>query len=300
MKNLAQLRECWSLKTGLKLAAAGLGLAFPTWYYSHYIEPLWLDVTRPTIQVSELEGLNPAWKGFRVAFISDLHLGRRAKPHLILYKTIERIVQEKPDLVALGGDMFNYGKWNPHMIELMQPLIEAGIPVVGIMGNHDYFGRRDDWKRILEGMQQAGVEMLVDNVCQVNYNGQTGWIAGIDDMVKGEPDIKALRERFPKGERPLLLLNHNPDFIRDFPPHFAHVILSGHNHGGQINPALPPFQRRFNWVQYARFGSGHFSAFPMGWYSYKQNRLYVTRGVGMSGFKMRFNARPELTILEFV
>ena len=102
----------------------------------------------------------------------------------------------------------------------------------------------------------------------------------------------------PAGVKPLVLLSHNPEFIRELPSDFAGVMLSGHTHGGQVNFAPPPFHRRLNWIRFAR--TQHRSEFPLGWYVLNGNRMYVGRGLGMSGLQIRFNARPEVVILEMV
>ena len=279
-------------------ALAGTGLAGSALAWARYWEPYWLDVSRPTVRVDSVPGLSPLWKGYKIAFLSDLHLERHEPPIRTLWSAVERIVEEKPNLVTLGGDYFTHGKWNPAMADLIRPLVEAGLPVVGIMGNHDYFGRRNDHNRIEEGFAKAGVRMLINEVYPLEYKGQQAWLAGIDDAVKGEPDLAALQTALPPGQLPLVLLSHNPDMIEKLPPHFAGVTLSGHTHGGQINPALPPFNKSLNWIRFA--GEIHHSNYPVGWYEYNGNRLYVGRGLGMSGYQLRFNARPELVMLEFI
>ncbi len=266
--------------------------------WARYWEPYWLDVSRPTLRVADIEGLSPAWKGYKIAYLSDLHLGKTAPPHRTLWTAVEQIVQERPNLVTLGGDYFTKGKWNPVMADLMRPMVEAGLPVVGVMGNHDYFGRRNDYLRIQAAFEKNGVRILTNQVYPLDYAGERAWLAGIDDMQKGEPDVEAIQAQLPPGQRPLVLLSHNPEMIEKLPAHFAELTLSGHTHGGQINFALPPFHRSLNWLKFA--WTNHRSQYPLGWYEYNRNRLYVGRGLGMSGYNLRFNARPELVMLTFV
>ncbi len=287
----------WVLKNRGALTAASASLAGSAWAYASYIEPHWLEVSRPALKTEELEGVSPAWKGFKVAFLSDWHLPRKGPAPRVMYTAIEKVLEERPNLVTLGGDYFNYGTWNPCMSELVRPLIQAGLPVVAVMGNHDYFGRRNEYQRILKAFEREGVEVLMNAARPVEYNGQRGWIMGIDDYIKGEPNIEDTRRGVPEGERPLLLLSHNPIMLKKIPANFAHVTLSGHTHGGQVNFALPPLHRHLNWLKFAR--NQHHSPYPLGWYEYNGNRLYVGRGLGTSGFKLRFNARPELVMLHF-
>ena len=86
-----------------------------------------------------------------------------------------------------------------------------------------------------------------------------------------------------------IVLNHCPeyrDFMlsqrRDFP--WMDLVLAGHTHGGQINmlgfiPVLPP-------------GSGRYLK---GWYRETYPHMYVSRGIGMSVFPVRFGSRPEIS-----
>jgi predicted MPP superfamily phosphohydrolase len=287
------------MKAGQGLALTGAAFGLPAWAYARFVEPNWLEVSRPTVKVDELEGIPPAIKGFKVAFFSDLHLPSKGPARNTIWLAVEKTLLERPDLVLLGGDLFDRGKYNPVMADMVRVLTGAGIPVRAVLGNHDYFGRRGEYLRMMKNLEAVGLKWLVNRAEPFCYKGAEIWLAGIDDFVKGEPDVGETARQIPPGVRPLLLLTHNPATIRTVPPHFAHVMLSGHTHGGQINPALPPLNRKLNWITF-RPGSHHYSEFPLGWYTFKGIRLYVGRGLGMSGMKLRFNARPELVMLQFV
>ncbi len=285
-------------ETGRKLALTGTTFGFPTLAYARYVEPNWLDVSHQTVPVDALEGIGQGIKGFKAAFFSDLHLPDKGPASDTLWLAVERALLERPDLALLGGDMFDHGKYNPVMADMVRVLTGAGIPVWGVLGNHDYFGRRGEYLRIMKNLEEVGLKWLVNRAEPFEYRGAQIWLAGIDDFVKGEPDVAETARQIPPGVRPLILLSHNPATIKTLPPDFAHVMLCGHTHGGQINPALPPLNRKLNWVKF-RPGSHHYSEFVLGWYTYNGIRLYVGRGLGMSGLKMRFNARPELVMLKF-
>ncbi len=202
----------------------------------------------------------------------------------------------KPDLVILGGDYFRKKINPPHLIRLISPLVEANLLVTGVLGNHDYFGKRRDPERIIESLGKFGIKMLRNQALLISFKGKERWILGIDDLHRGEPDLAEATRKLKPGEKPLLVISHNPDYVPCLPHQFTELVLSGHTHGGQINLALPPFNEKLNWLKFTR--TDHHSKYPLGWYKINQNRLYVSRGLGMSGLKLRFNARPELAVFE--
>lgn len=278
-------------------ASLGVGVAGMGYSYARFVEPHWLEVSYHRLAVADLE-LGEQWRGYKVAFLSDLHIEQSGPLLPVLQAAIERVLQEQPNLVLMGGDYFTRGVWNPQMGQLLRQLTQAGLRVVGVMGDHDYFGRRKDPDRIVTGFEEAGACMLVNKAVPLEYNGQREWLAALDDARKGDPSLDDIAVDLPDGVRPLIFLSHNPDFINKLPPRYCRIMLSGHTHGGQINLALPPLHERLNWIKFTR--TQHRSDFPLGWYNINGNRLYVGRGLGLSGWQLRFNARPELPIIELV
>ena len=93
----------------------------------------------------------PGWK---FVVISDIHIGAPADPAqsggVFLKRVVSRLVAERPDLVILTGDLTrgNPGdnvpiekvrEWWLNVQSSIKPLQDAGIPVVPLPGNHDYY-----------------------------------------------------------------------------------------------------------------------------------------------------------------
>jgi predicted MPP superfamily phosphohydrolase len=92
-----------------------------------------------------------------------------------------------------------------------------------------------------------------------------------------------------KSDLPTILLSHNADAILNLDDHRVKLILSGHTHGGQVSVPFygPPF-----------LPANYQAPYVAGLYSTPTAQIYVSRGIGTIVPPLRFNAPPELTILE--
>lgn len=281
-----------TLKLDKRLMAAGLVSGVGAFFYATYIERKWLEVTKHTLEV---QNLPQSWNGFRFAWLSDLHLGYKPSADPVS-TAFDRVIAEKPDLILLGGDYMDRGKWKPICEELFSRLAKSGIPTVGVWGNHDYFGNRLDPEKNRKHFETLGIPILTNEVYCVERGGVSQYFVCLDDSVKGVADPLSIRKQIPPDVKPLVVLCHNPNFVRRLPENYAELVLSGHSHGGQINPAPPPYHRELNWTRFSR--TKHHMRYPQGWYKVNSNRLYTGRGVGVTKWPVRFGARPELAIFE--
>jgi Icc-related predicted phosphoesterase len=127
----------------------------------------------------------------RLAAIGDLHVGENMdRPYRELFS---RISQEA-DVLALCGDLTNFGK-TPEAEILAEDLRACTIPVVGVLGNHDFeCGQPDEVARILH---DAGMRILDGQAYEiegVGFAGCKGFIGGYGRHMLsafGEPAIKA-------------------------------------------------------------------------------------------------------------
>ena len=88
-------------------------------------------------------------------------------------------------------------------------------------------------------------------------------------------------------DAPSLLLSHDPDAFPGVPERVA-LTLAGHTHGGQVS--IPLLRRPFVPSRYGeRYVYGHIVE--------DGRHLYVSSGVGTSGFPVRFLRPPEVVSL---
>lgn len=104
----------------------------------------------------------------RVAAVGDLHCTKASAGTL---RPFFFQAAEAADMLLLCGDLTDYGLPEETLI-LVEELSVAKIPIVAVLGNHDYeSGQQDDVKQILT---DAGVQVLDGDACEVNGIGIAG------------------------------------------------------------------------------------------------------------------------------
>ncbi|HTO05645.1 MAG TPA: metallophosphoesterase [Myxococcota bacterium] len=237
-------------------------------------------VTHPVIALGRgAAGLS----GLRLAFLSDVHLGNYFGADDWV-RVCERVAQESPDLVCLGGDLVS--AWEEEALELRKGLALLAPPlgVFAVPGNHEYWATPDP-RVFVSVLEESGIELLVNRGVRIARGGATLWLCGVDDLRRGAPDVAAaLAGRLP--DEPAVLLSHQPDLFPEAVLHGVDLQISGHTHGGQIvlGGWAPITHSRYGlWTgRYARAGA----------------QLYVSRGVGTTALPLRIGAPGEIAMLE--
>lgn len=262
--------------------AAGLLLGF----YARFVEPRRLQVTTTPLWI---KGWPKELDGVLIALIADLHVGRRrgkrwASPSLS--KAVNAVSRAHPNLLVLCGD---YGFWNWDAVETTGWAAQfAGAERVAILGNHDYAKGRRAAAKIRSELERHGVTVLVNEATSLQLRGRTVVIAGLDDASTKHDDMDRLVATLPEDNAPVILLSHTPDGVEKAPQGRFWLALSGHTHGGQV--AIPFLRRRI----LKRFAKTNYDR---GLYEVNGIPLFVTRGLGMVGFHVRFRSRPQVALL---
>lgn len=248
------------------------------------IEPHTLAVTRATITDHEVPA---GFDGARIVFVSDVHAGRYFGRSRVA-RLVDRVNALEPDLVILGGDYVegHSGGADAFYPEVARLIAPSGV--FAVMGNHEAWEGADEARsRILE----AGITLLENDVVIANRNGAGIYVAGVEDLQTGAPDVSVVAtEVLPVGFG--ILVSHNPDvFARQLPAHegLFDLALAGHLHGGQVTL----FGERALWAP-----SAYGSRYLEGWREEAGTRILVSRGVGTVGLPIRFFAPPEIHVIE--
>ena len=170
--------------------------------------------------------LPPAFDGFRILHLSDLHVEMSAPA---MERAAALAASTSYDIAVLTGDYraATYGAYDTTLEGLARLRPHLKGPVYGVLGNHDSI-------RMVPGMEAMGIRMLLNESETIRRGDQAIHLAGIDDAgFYGVDNIQKAGEEIPHGGF-AILLSHTPEVYRQAAHAEFHLMLSGHTHGGQI------------------------------------------------------------------
>ena len=235
-----------------------------------------------------IEGLHPDLEGFRIAQISDLHVGRTIRERYVR-RVVELTQALSPDLIALTGDMVDgpVARLAPEVAPLRE-LAQDGRAFF-VLGNHDCYSGAREW---IAHFRAMGMRVLLNAHEMVAKGATRLLVAGVLDPAVAmtdpgngpRPDLAA-EGAGPAGLR--LLLAHNPRIAPAGARAGFDLQLSGHTHAGQFFP----------WTLAVRLvHAPHVAGLS------REGRMwvYVSAGTGTWGPPVRLGTSPELTLLRLV
>ena len=249
----------------------------------------------------EIKDLPASFDDYKIAQISDLHLGTFNGDTIFVSKLVDIINTLDVDLVAFTGDIVNRKSEELLPYESLLSRIKAKDGVLSVLGNHDY-GDYLDWatpkdkeenlRLMYEINQRMGWDLLL-NESKYLYRGNDSIVViGVENI--GDPPFKVYGSLGEANQSLAdstikILLTHNPAHweqdIKDNKKYNIALTLSGHTHAMQIELfGLSPSIFRYNYWK--------------GLYKDSLNRyLYVNVGAGTVAMPMRIGATPEITVL---
>ena len=248
--------------------------------YGILIRRRWFHVRELDIPV---DGLDPSFDGFRVAHLSDLHIGTNT-PRSWGMRWARAANEQAPDIAVVTGDLVSSGTEFHDDIAAVMAELRAKDGVFVSMGNHDYFGEGEP---LVTRIRERGVSVLRNEGVVLERGGKKLFLAAIDDTWTDRDDIEAALAACPKGAQ-VVLLAHDPERFRQAAARDVALTLSGHTHGGQI--AFPFLSR---WISLSHL-THHFH---QGLYRIGRSTLYVHPGLGTTGPPMRLGVAPLVAIL---
>lgn len=252
------------------------------------LETFMLETEETTLTSADL----PAGIGqLRIVYATDIHKGGLYTANRVA-ALISHINACNADIVLLGGD---YAGDSRSAVEFFQqmPAIQARYGVYAVLGNHDRTLPEANMTTLRSVMQTAGVTALINTVSRVRIGTNDIYIAGIDDVNNGWPDLKGVASQVSASDY-VIFLSHSPAIIPDAlkavdkngRKDWFDLGLFGHTHGGQIA------------VLGTMLGiDGASGLYTKGWFKHNRTDLLVSRGVGTTGVPLRLFCKPQIHLI---
>ena len=253
--------------------------------------------------VLEFDDLPPAFDGYQITQISDIHSGSFDNAEKISYG-VDLINQQESDVILFTGDLVNNkaDEMDPWIDTFKQ--LKAKDGKFSILGNHDY-GDYVDWdsaeakaqnmEKLKDVHEQIGFDLLLNNNRKLEKNGEQIALIGVENWGAGgfkkAGDLPRAAAGISKSDFKILM-SHDPSHweteVKGHEDHY-HLTLSGHTHGMQFGIEIPGW---FKWS-------------PVKWrykywagiYEEAGRFINVNRGFGFLAYPGRVGIWPEITVI---
>jgi predicted MPP superfamily phosphohydrolase len=235
-----------------------------------------------------LKRLPRVFSGFRIAQISDIHMGGWMNAER-LQQVADLVVAQDPDVLVITGDFLKGRSFTESAklairdLEKIFTPLAASIPTFAVLGNHDYGTNPEAIRGMLH---RCGITDLTNTAYAVTRADEAFYLCGVDDIRHGNVRLDDVIAQLGENCGAILLV-HEPDFADTSAATGKFDLqISGHTHGGQIvvpfygPPVLPASGRKY----------------PSGLYKVGDMFQYTNRGVGTDTVSTRINCPPEVTV----
>lgn len=228
----------------------------------------------------------------RIALVTDLHSCYYGKGQ---EKLISAIDAQKPDVILLGGDIFD-DKRSDELTEEFLAGIEGRYPCYYVTGNHECWAGGEAFRKKMEILKKYGIQRLTGDMVSFTAGDATIRICGVDDpdivlVQAADTELSEIKKSISPEEYTVLLA-HRPEFFETYVDAGFDLVLAGHAHGGQwripgiLNGLYAPNQ-------------GLFPKYAGGLFQKGKTTMIVSRGLARESTPIpRFYDAPELVIIE--
>jgi uncharacterized protein len=256
----------------------------------------WSAVSGPIVREVDipLRALPRELEGYRIAQISDLHVGPTIGREYV-ERVVEKVQRLHPHLTALTGDIAD-GHIDEYR-EAIAPLAKLvrkdpgseQVSAFFVPGNHEYYWNGPRW---IQEFEALGFKALLNSNVTLEHRGHEILVAGVVDPAARlehsdlRPDARAARgrdENEKENTAVKILLAHHPGIARSAAEVGFDLQLSGHTHAGQFFP----------WTLVI----GRIHEFARGLKECGRMWVYVNPGTGTWGPPIRLGTRAEITLL---
>ena len=240
-----------------------------------------------TLSVEEFtfthEDLPAEFSDFTIAHLSDLH-------GTVPDGTLASLTAAAPDMIVLTGDLVDENCTVDAVADFTAAL-PAIAPTYYVTGNHEWAAHCAE--ELIDLLTSQGITCLRNEAVALQRGDDVLILAGIEDP-NGYADQKtpaqvAAEVYASYGDPFWILLAHRNNYYETYAPLGAHLILSGHGHGGIIRL---PFTDGLLGVD-----RDFFPTWTAGFYHDFDSTLFVSRGMGNVGRTFRWGNPPQLALI---
>ena len=217
----------------------------------------------------------------RIVYLSDIHYGFWFSDGDVS-RLVAKINNLRPDLILFGGD---YATDNQTAIKFFQSLqqhdtLHSRYGIYGVIGETDRGDSDFTCVQLTEAMTNAGVTPLVNKTATVNIGARQIFIAGVDDFIAGQPDLKLVARSVSSNDY-VIFLSHNPSVIPD-----AQLMTDGSGNLGLFFSSMLGLDEDVP------------DRYKSGWLKENRVDLLISRGVGTSVWPGRLFCFPQIHYIE--
>lgn len=236
-------------------------------------------------------------QSLRIVLLSDLHSASYGYKQSIL---IDKVRAQKPDLIALPGDLLDRFRSPDPAFNLIEGLVGVA-PMYFVTGNHEIDDSADFVRHdVKDVFRSYGVTVLENESETVTINGIELVIGGLEDPLRTyteniygdwEATASASLGNVDTEDTFSLLLSHRAEHIDTYAALPFDLVLSGHSHGGQI---------RIPYVMNGLFApdQGFFPKYAGGQYEHETFTHIIGRGFNYSFNVPRIYNPPEIVVID--
>lgn len=254
-----------------------------------YIENKFLKVSKYEIRSAKI---SKEFHGFKIIHLSDFHSYNFSKGNGSI---MEKINDEKPDIVVMTGDMVNKYDMNFDKFINLAETLSKNYQIYYIIGNHEKRLKENYLNYITQKLNQFNIKVINNEKITIVSNNEKIHIYGLDIplsfyKLRNRPSnlkdvVDVILKKCIENEYNILL-THNPLFFDTYVKYNVDLTLAGHVHGGMIRlplvgGLLSP-ERKF------------FPKYSEGMYEVNGKKLIVSRGLGHSKPGIRIFNMPEI------
>ncbi|PYV18377.1 MAG: hypothetical protein DMG21_05245, partial [Acidobacteria bacterium] len=196
-----------------------------------------LEIANRRIQLSRLPR---AFEGFRIAQLSDIHIGP-FMPADDIRRYVALTNGLKADLIVLTGDFVTWDPGTQGAVVDALTGLKAPFGIYGCLGNHELW--TDTEASITALFAERQIRILRQARAEIGRGGERLNLIGVDfQSQRGMgPYAAGLVRNYLRGVEPLvapdtvnILLSHNPNTFDRAAELGIDLSLAGHTHGGQV------------------------------------------------------------------